>query len=250
MKLYRELSEFYFSIEEKNRDISKDIRLIKTLMRAYNAPSLLDIGCGSGEHIHLLHKAGFRCTGIDSSEEMLKIARIRFPGQGTFLNQSMTNFDFFEEFDIAISLFGSFDYMINDSDVESVFWNTWRSLKPGGTGLFEIWNALPVSRIQEKEISHVSDTRYDDTLILRKRGFRLLNHPGRTVVEVNYEYEISRRGEKQTVRDRHVMRAFSREEIEKFILNNGFDIKDFYSSPDQDPYQDYSNKILVHFEKK
>jgi SAM-dependent methyltransferase len=249
MKLYHELAEYYFSIEDKHRDINEDVSLIRGLMEGRRDPSLLDIGCGTGEHLQRLNTAGFRCTGIDSSADMLRIARLRFPGAAEFIKEDMLSFDFYQEFDIAISLFGSFNYAINDNDVDRVFWNTWRALRTGGVGLFEIWNSVPVQRIHHKEPSLISVTNYSGVKIDRERGFTVLEYPGKTIVEVAYSYTIAHDGGTKTLRDRHVMRAFSREEIEGFILNNGFQVKAFYSNPLREPYSDTSNKILVHFEK-
>ena len=36
---------------------------------------LLDVGCGTGHHIRELNERGFQASGVDGSEEMLKVAR-------------------------------------------------------------------------------------------------------------------------------------------------------------------------------
>ncbi|HNR87133.1 MAG TPA: class I SAM-dependent methyltransferase [Spirochaetota bacterium] len=250
MKLYHELAEYYFAIENKHRDIDDDIALIRSLCAGMRAPAILDLGCGTGEHLHELAKAGFACTGIDNSEEMLRIARLRFPDDAEFIHDSMLSFDRFEEFDIAVSLFGSLDYCISDDDVDKVFWNTWRSLKPGGTGLFEVWNAVPIKKIREKDTGHVSTTIYQHRVVIdRERGFKLLPYPGKTVVEVSYVYSIQKDGAEENVTDRHVMRAFDKDEITAFIENNGFRVQQYFASSQRELYKETSNKILVHFVK-
>jgi ubiquinone/menaquinone biosynthesis C-methylase UbiE len=40
---------------------------------------ILDIGCGTGMQIELLHRAGIRCCGLDASSSMLAVARKRLP---------------------------------------------------------------------------------------------------------------------------------------------------------------------------
>lgn len=251
MKLYHELAEFYYTIEDKHRDINEDVALVRRLLKERKGSdiSLLDLGCGTGEHIALLSKMNIRCTGIDSSGEMLNLAAERFPDAGRFIKMDMTAFDHFEEFDAVISLFGSFNYLISDADVDRVCWNTWRALKPGGFGLFEIWNAPPIRAITNKEMNLVSISHYRGTKIERERGFSLMPEADRTLVDVFYTYTLSRNGAKEHVSDRHIMRAFTREEIEGFIRNNGFVIANCYSNAMQDPYRETSNKILVHFVK-
>lgn len=39
--------------------------------------SVLDVGCANGKHVFFLAKCGFRATGLDLSEEMIKIAMDR-----------------------------------------------------------------------------------------------------------------------------------------------------------------------------
>lgn len=246
MKLYHELAEYYFSIENHHRNIQDDISLITLLMRGVESPSILDLGCGTGEHLHLLKRAGFQCTGIDSSPDMLKIAGVRFPGSARFIRDNMTSFDFFEEFDIITCFFGSFNYLTDNTDVDKVFWNTWRAMRPGGTALFEIWHSIPVVKIEEKPLHHVSTTNFDGTVIKRERGFKLLDYPDRTMVEVNYNYTLS---DKRVLKDRHIMRAFTKEEIERFIVQNGFTIRNFYANTKRELYKETSNRILVHFVK-
>ena len=246
MKLYRELAEYYFSIEKENRDIENDICMIGNLLQNINKPSLLDIGCGTGEHLNKLSELNINCTGIDSSKSMLKIANIRFPNSGLLIEKDMRKFDFKEKFDIAISLFGSFDYMIEDSEINAVLTNTWKALKPGGIGLFEIWNAVPIREIEEKPLTLVSEINYNGKIIKRERGFKLSNNQKKTIVEVHYNYIFQ---DEKSLKDKHVMRAFTRTEIQYHLENNGFDVIKFYSNSSMDKFNDMSNKIIVQFRK-
>ena len=155
MKLYHELAEYYFSIEEGGRNINNDVLLIKSILKDNIKPSLLDLGCGTGEHLFHLNKLDVRCLGMDKSPDMLKIANLRFPDAAEFIWGDMSSFDYNQKFDIIISLFGSFNYMIDDNDVNRVLINTNRALKSKGMGLFEIWNSKPLIKIQHRPISHV-----------------------------------------------------------------------------------------------
>lgn len=249
MKLYKELAEYYFSIENNHRNIRDDIVLIRSIIANSVNPVVLDIGCGTGEHINLMDREGYRCFGVDNSESMLRIARLRFPDAATYLHKNMTEIDFFDEFDLTTCLFGTFNYLIDDDDVDKVLWNTWRALKNDGSGLFEIWNALPVQQIKEKELAKVSTSLFEGTRITRERGFHLLDEPKKTVVQVNYNYTIEKDGEKKKISDRHVMRAYRKDEIESFFKNNGFKIVNLYSNPRREIYSDNSNKMLFHIKK-
>jgi SAM-dependent methyltransferase len=250
MKLYHELAEFYFSIEQNHRDIADDIGMAASLCKEIAFPTVLDIGCGTGEHLNELHRRGFRCFGIDSSREMIDVARSRYPGIGALFTMDMTEFDYFEEFDLVLCLFGTFDYLLQDEQVDRVLWNTWRALRKGGMGLFEVWNSRPIRQIRHKDVSLVSVTSRDGTTIERLRGFSMEDRPGRTIVRVNYDYHLTADGRDSTVKDLHVMRAFDRDEIELFFLNNGFTILNVYSSTKMEPYRETSNKMIITFRKE
>ncbi len=249
MKLYHDLAEYYFTIEKCHRDINDDINLIKELASNISNPVLLDLGCGTGEHLNELYNCGFTCTGLDNSKNMLTHAKLRFPNAANFILSDITNFDFFEDFDIIISLFGSFDYMIHDEDVDKVLWNTWRALKNNGFGLFEIWNAVPVREIKEKPLTTVSSVTYKNLTIQRERGFTLVPGNNKTIAEVYYRYIISDGNSTRHVKDKHIMRAFFKEEIEEFLHNNGFKIVTIYANSKKEPFIKTSNKLLIHFEK-
>jgi ubiquinone/menaquinone biosynthesis C-methylase UbiE len=49
--------------------------LIRELLRPRAGQSLLDVGCGTGNHLLLFHQMGLDVSGIDPSEPMLRVAR-------------------------------------------------------------------------------------------------------------------------------------------------------------------------------
>ena len=251
MKLYHQLAEYYFAIENNNRNIFHDIELIRSQVSDIKHPKLLDLGCGTGEHLSHLVKSDFICTGIDSSDDMIHIARTRFPEKIEFVRADMRDIKYNEEFDIVISLFGSMNYLIEDTDIDRVFRNIHSALKKKSVALLEIWNSYPVSLIGKKPVSKVSVTRYSGTTIERERGFSLMdNEAKKTIVEVNYRYVLKKNRAKNIFTDKHIMRPFTPEEINRFIANNGFKIKAIYSNSLKDSFENISNRMFLVLHKK
>jgi SAM-dependent methyltransferase len=245
MKLYHELAESYFAIEKNHRDIRRDVSCITALLRGRKHATLLDLGCGTGEHLALLEREGIRCTGVDISEDMIAVAGKRYPNI-EFVRTDMTDIEYDAAFNIVISLFGSFNYLINDADIESMLMKLRKALKTGGVGVFEIWNSQPILKIKEKGIGPVSMTSHNGELIKRERGFKLRNDPFKTVVEVNYQYTIDGVGHK-SIRDRHIMRTFISDEITRFLAGAGFTVKNIYANFLSEPYDENSSRMVVVF---
>lgn len=63
----------------------------------------LDVGCGSGgRFVRILHDKGFSITGIDVSEEMIKLARINHP-EHKFIHQDIFTWESEGEFDFIVA---------------------------------------------------------------------------------------------------------------------------------------------------
>ncbi len=243
MKLYNELAPYYFTIEEQHRDIHDEITFIRSYFPTGMAPRLLDLGCGSGEHLQLLSRYGVDCVGIDSSREMIRVAQDRFGTKIDFRVLDMRQIDYYEEFDVIISLYGTFNYLLTDSDIETSLWNSFRALKAGGRGIFEVWNDVPVRKIGQKEQSYVSTSRQESVVIQRERGFRLLEGM-ENQVEVNFRYKIREEGDSRIVPDRHIMRIFGLEEMRSLFRENGFEVNQVYSSYLKEPFMDNSSRMI------
>ena len=66
---------------------------------------ILDLGCGTGiPYARFMVDNGFKVTGIDISEDMVRVASRNVP-EAHFLQMSMTDISFKDEFDGAISSF-------------------------------------------------------------------------------------------------------------------------------------------------
>ncbi len=78
-------------------------KLILTLLDPQPGERVLDIGCGTGNHLLFFHKLGLDITGIDASPYMIHVARERL-GSGGTLNRGMAEdlpYDD-DEFDLAV----------------------------------------------------------------------------------------------------------------------------------------------------
>ena len=98
---------------------------------------LLDLGCGTGEHIKYL-KTNYAITGMDSSDEMLLIARQKNPDI-SLIKANMLDFQFKNKFDVIICLFSAIGYLLTKRSLEKVIKNASLHLNDGGVFIVEPW---------------------------------------------------------------------------------------------------------------
>jgi 2-polyprenyl-3-methyl-5-hydroxy-6-metoxy-1,4-benzoquinol methylase len=75
----------------------------------------LDIACGTGRITTKLAEIGLKCTGIDTSDPMLKTAKEKARNHGfdiTYLNLDMRNFNLNKKFDLLTMAGNSFQALL------------------------------------------------------------------------------------------------------------------------------------------
>ena len=76
--------------------------LIVRLMRPQKGERVLDIGCGTGNHLLLFYRLGLDVTGLDASPYMVDIAKSRLGDKATFKIGSAEDLPFEDnEFDVT-----------------------------------------------------------------------------------------------------------------------------------------------------
>jgi SAM-dependent methyltransferase len=107
---------------------------------------ILDIGCGTGRHSIELAKRGYRITGIDLSDSLLKRAKEKATGQKVktdFQKCDARDLPFLEEFDLAIMICeGAFPLMETDEMNYRILQNAAKSLTANGKLIFTTLNGL------------------------------------------------------------------------------------------------------------
>jgi SAM-dependent methyltransferase len=106
---------------------------------------LLDLACGPGRHAMAFCEAGFRVTGVDRSQFLLrKAAGTR--ARVEWVNADMRTFVREGEFDLAVCLFNSFGYFEDEADNRKVLENIFQSLRPGGRFVLDLLGSEILAR--------------------------------------------------------------------------------------------------------
>ena len=147
----------------------RELGFLKKYARTEHA--ILDIGCGNGRILNLFGNKNIRYTGIDSSKELIEIAKKNRGNRGRFLHANALSLPFKDEsFDTVFSI--AVLHHIPSKKFRNTFMSeTYRVLKPRGTFVFTTWNILQwrffkVHAIHTlKKLIGRSDMDFGDTIL-------------------------------------------------------------------------------------
>ncbi len=119
--------------EAETRELTAAIR-----ERDREATSLLDVACGTGKHLELLHGTFPDLAGVDLDEGLLAIARERIPDV-PLAHGDMRTFDLGRTFDAVTCLFSSVGYLRDDDELTEAVGRMTAHLAPGGVLVVDGW---------------------------------------------------------------------------------------------------------------
>jgi len=137
--LYKKFAKYYDKLY-KNKDYLKEITFVDNIIKKHikaKRKNLLDVACGTGNHTLLFKRRGYVTTGIDSSSEMLRMARNKNK-LIEFIKADMKNFSMKNNFDVIICLFASINYLKNYNDIKETLTNFYNQLKNKGIVIFDL----------------------------------------------------------------------------------------------------------------
>jgi ubiquinone/menaquinone biosynthesis C-methylase UbiE len=206
----------YYDLMYNWKDYAKESAIIKELIKKHGkgGRKLLEVACGTGNYlVHL--KNDLDVTGVDLSEDMLKVAAQKLPGV-KLVQGNMKSFRLDEKFDAVICLFSSIAYMKNEKEMAEVISTFYDHLNPGGITIIETF---------------VDPGKYDPNHIgvlnTEQPGAKLSRHnvslvEGNTCKLRMHTLVSTRAGTEYFVED-HDMTMFDPEAIMKIMRDAGFE---------------------------
>jgi ubiquinone/menaquinone biosynthesis C-methylase UbiE len=137
--MYRQLANYYDEIYHF-KNYEREAEKIDTLIQQHKkSPGnhLLDVACGTGNHIAYL-KQHYSVEGLDSSPDMLRIARKKHPDV-VFHSGEMTSFKLKNRFDTVTCLFSAIGHVKTKARMRRAVRNMAGHLQPGGLIILEPW---------------------------------------------------------------------------------------------------------------
>ncbi|MGW5051346.1 class I SAM-dependent DNA methyltransferase [Actinokineospora sp. NPDC004072] len=137
----QELSEVYDLVYlGRARDYAAEAITVAKAVRAArpDAASLLDVACGTGEHLATFQAEFERVEGVELSAQMCDRARAKLPDVPIHLGD-MRDFAIDGRFDAVCCLFSSTSYMTSTDELDKAVANMAGHLTPGGVLLVDPW---------------------------------------------------------------------------------------------------------------
>ncbi len=236
----------------RDKDYAAECDLIERIFKTYgNGPihSVLDLGCGTGNHTIPLVQRGYEVVGVDCSKSMLAQARRKAAalsdGSGVALHQGdVRSVDLQRDFDAALMMFAVLGYQLENADVLSALKTARRHLHPGGLLIFDVWYGPAV--LHQRPSQRIKVLPTPDGKILRVASGELDIH--RHVCTVHYRvWQLEGERLVAETEESHSMRYFFPLELELLLECSGFALIRLGAFPefDQDPDETTWNLLGV-----
>lgn len=208
----------YYDVIYSNKDYDAEVFYLDEILGRFGRPnSILDLGCGTGEHMIRLKEFGYTVSGIDLSKGM--IAQARKKGLSTWV-ADMREFHLGSRFGCCICMFGGIGYLNNIHDFARTLECVGEHLKSNGLFIFDYWNGLAVltqmPEVRNKRID------MDDLVLLRIARPKL--KIDEQICEVRYTCSV-KRGDQcvDEFEEIHRLRFYFPGEIRLALSTAGFD---------------------------
>lgn len=123
--------------KDHDREVARLVELIDE--RRPGARTLLDVGCGTGQHLARL-RGRFAAEGVDLDPAMLDLARLRLGGELPLHRADMVDLDLGRRFDVVTCLFSAIGYTRSLTRLRRAVRAMARHLEPGGLLVVEPWS--------------------------------------------------------------------------------------------------------------
>jgi SAM-dependent methyltransferase len=226
-----------------DKDYDSECALIESLFQRYArtpVSSVLDLGCGTGNHSFRLASRGYTVVGVDRSASMLAVAERKLSEQPHsdklhFKQGDIRNVDLGRRFDSVLVMFAVLGYQLENSDVLSTLKAARQHLSPGGLLIFDVWYGPAVLTQRPSEKIKMIPTKNGRILRLSSGALDTSQH----CCEVQFHlWRLEGQRLVAETEETHRMRYFFPLELDLFLERSGFSLVRLGAFPDFDKRPD------------
>jgi SAM-dependent methyltransferase len=243
----------FYDIEHAQFD--EDLDLYRNFAELSGNP-LLELACGSGRLLLPLAQDGYTLTGVDSSANMLKLARENLEQAGVaarckLVQQDICTLHLEQKFRLAFIALGSFAHITSRKRQQQALAAIRAHLATGGRFILDISNAD--ARYMEQlsgQVLHQGTWKCADGSLLT-HFVSPASSTTKHLLELTHFYDQHTQGGpvQRTVITTHLY-LFERNEMELLLEQAGFVIKDVFGDFELGPYEHDSPRMIFVAEAK
>ena len=222
-----------------DKDYEAECDLIEETFRRYAGKpvkSILDLGCGTGNHTIPLARRGYQVTGVDRSSEMVEHAKAKLQSQTSpcqlqlqFLEGDVRSLELDQQFDAVLMMFAVLGYQLTNDDVSDTLRTIRRHLKSAGVFVFDVWYGPAVLAIRPGDKIREIPTADGKVIRMASGELNVRHH----LCEVNYRLlQITGDRVVSNSNETHRMRYFFPMEIEQMLSYNEMKLENLTAFPD------------------
>ncbi len=202
-----EKSQRFYDIIYSFKDYESEARRVHELIQQYapGARTLLDVACGTGQHLQFLRE-NYEVEGLDLDPELLLLARQRVPGVALH-KADMIEFDLGRQFDVVTCLFSSIGYVRSEENLRRAIATMARHLAPGGVFLVEPWFTPDAY-----QAPHVAANFVDEPDLKIARVARDLGRKPEGISLIEFQYLVGTAQEISHFTEHHELGLFTEEQ--------------------------------------
>lgn len=227
--------------DETARGIPGDVAFYRDLAVASGGP-VVELGVGTGRIAIPTAAAGVEVIGIDTSPEMLAVARARAEAAGVasrlrFVQGDMRTFEAERPVPLVTIPFRAFLHNLGDADQRATLAASYRALQPGGRlalnvfnpdlGIIERWMRQPARHVEPFDA---------EGRIQAHHGFQ----PAARTVTSRLRWQEGGATRRGTLTLRYV----GRDEMERLLGEAGFTIEALYGDCLGGPFEEASTELV------
>ena len=223
---FETISTYYDALYVNDKEYSLEAAKVKELLIKHGVhlqADLLVLACGTGGHIPYL-KDDYHVSGLDLSDDMLALARKKFPDLRFHLG-NLIDFELEMDFDAVICLYGSIGFVKTVDNLRGSMERIAAHLRPDGVVLITPWSTVE----DFKDMIVVDAADRPDLKIVRMEQVRLKEPK---IVEVTFHHLLGKDNNVTYHKQSVEIGLFSRQEYLSAMTDAGLKVVEEYSGTD------------------
>lgn len=221
-----EVAELYEKQEDGFSHVTKrNFRTIADRLD-FDGGDLLDVACGDGEFAAFAANRGYTVTGVDKSDEMLRLTEERTAEEGvdvTLQRRDMRELTFTNEFDFATCWYNSVNYLCEPDGLRKATEAVYESLRQDGVFVFDFINVNRLMHFAESPaiVPHDTDELFE-------AHHDITYDAEDDVLSVNITGFVNEDGTWKRVDETHKNRGYRVEQVRNVLKEAGFEQVTFW----------------------